>query len=152
MATLLTTAAQDVIEHRWYGTRTCASNVGQLNAALNTLLEVVGPSRSRTVEDVTTENLKACVHLWRTRDGLSASTINTRVNIFSALGINVKGARVVRPKPLKWWLPPDKMVELLAYLRASPPPFPRAHLMSDYVEWACFTGMRVEERPTLDLG
>jgi len=33
----------------------------------------------------------------------------------------------------------------LAYLRAKEPPFPRARLMADYVEWVCFTGMRVEE-------
>lgn len=145
MATLLTTAARDVIDHRWYGTRTAASNAGQLRYAVDTLLEVIGPSRTHTVEDITTEALKACVHLWRTRDGLSASTINTRINIFSALGINVKGARVARPKPLKWFLAPDKLEPLLAYLRAEEPPFPRARLMADYVEWVCFTGMRVEE-------
>lgn len=146
MPTLLTTACANAIDHRWYGTRTAASNAGQLRFAVDTLLEVIGPSRTHTVEAITTEALKACVHLWRTRDGLSASTINTRINIFSALGINVKGTRVVRPKPLKWWLPPDKLADLLVYLRApEAPPFPRARLMADYVEWACFTGLRVEE-------
>lgn len=170
MPTLLTTACANAIDHRWYGTRTAASNAGQLRFAVDTLLEVVGSAErthtrtynvttiggkhtrpvlgltkaSLTVEEITTEHLKACVAVWR-KEGLSASTINTRLNIFSALGINVKGARVVRPKPLKWWLPPDKMAELLVYLRAPAPPFPRARFMADYVEWTCFTGLRVEE-------
>ena len=50
-----------------------------------------------------------------------------------------------RPKLPKWWLPPEKMAELLAYCRTRPEPFLRARLMADYIEWVCFTGMRVEE-------
>jgi integrase len=142
---LLSVAALDVADHKWYGSRTCKSNVSQLKLAMNTLLEVVGPSRTRTVEEITTEHLKACVHLWRDRDGLSSSTINTRINTLSALGIDCQGVRLSSKSPLKWHLPPDKLEPLLAYLRAKEPPFPRARLMADYVEWVCFTGMRVEE-------
>jgi integrase len=140
---LLSVAALDLSQH-WRGTRHYASSMSQLKLAMSTLIEVMGPSRSPTVEEVTIEQLKACVHLWRGA-GLSHETINKRVNTLSALGIACPGVRLPRPSRLRWQQAPERLEPLLAYLRANPPPFPRAKLMADYVEWVCFTGTRVEE-------
>jgi integrase len=121
--------------------------MSQLKLAMNTLIDVMGHPDEvarRTVEGVTVEHLKACVHLWRGA-GLSNETINKRVNTLSALGIACPGVRLPRSSRFRWQHAPERLEPLLIYLRANPPPFPRAKLMADYVEWVCFTGMRVEE-------
>ena len=140
---LLSVAALDLSQH-WEGPRHYASSMSQLKLAMSTLIEIMGPSQTPTVEEVTVEQLKACVHLWRGA-GLSNETINKRVNTLSALGIACPGVRLPRPSRLRWQHAPERLELLLVYLRANPPPFPRAKLMADYVEWVCFTGMRVEE-------
>ena len=91
------------------------------------------------------------MRLWRDRDGLSATTINIRLSLLTILGLSTKGLWLPVRLPLKWWLPPDKLTALLAWLRGPgdkrrvKSPFLHAALMADYVEFIAFTGLRVEE-------
>lgn len=141
----LTTTARR-LKDSWGDRRGANSDDSQMRGALDTLCAVLGKgSAVATVEEVTSAHVASCVAAW-VAAGLSASTINKRLCIFSALKINCDGAWRRADKRLKWWLRPTECERLLAHLRVKPiPPFPQAELVADYVEWASHVGMRVEE-------
>lgn len=148
----LTTSARR-LRDSWGDRRGANTDDSQMRGALDTLCTVLGKgSMVAAVEEVTSGHVASCVATW-VASGLSASTINKRLCIFSALKINCDGNWRRPDKRLKWWLKPTECERLLAHLRAKPtPPFPQAHLVADYVEWASHVGMRVEETLRLTWG
>lgn len=148
----LTTSARR-LRDTWGEGRGANTNDSQMRGALDTLCRVLGKSSGvATVEEVTSAHVASCVATW-VASGLSASTINKRLAILSALKINCDGNWRRPDKRLKWWLNPNECERLLAHLRAKPtPPFPQAELVADYVEWASHVGMRVEETLRLTWG
>jgi integrase len=131
---------------KWAGTRGLRTNVSQLKGAITTLREVTATQGgSLTVEAVTLENVRECTRRWRDHDRLAAETINARVRVLSSIGVDCTGCWQSPKRLLKWWLSPEKMALLLQHLRSRNPPFLRAQLMADYVEWTSYVGLRVEE-------
>jgi len=119
---------------------------GYLRRSINTLCEVLGRSSSAaSPADVTPAHVAACVRLWHSRDKLSNATINFRLTVLSAIGIDCADNWQTVRLPPKWWLRPDDCERLMAWLRSVPSPMPDAELVADYVEWVSWVGMRVEE-------
>lgn len=148
----LTTSARR-LKDSWGDRRGANTDDSQMRGALDTLCLVLGKgSTVATVDEVTSAHVAECVATW-VANGLSASTVNKRLCILSALKINCEGNWRRPDKRLKWWLKPTECERLLAHLRAKPnPPFPQADLVADYVEWASHVGMRVEETLRLTWG
>lgn len=137
--------AQELASKKWEGTRGKASQESQLRQALNTLLGVLGPKATQmALEDITTAHVKRCVDTWRS-ESKSPSTINARLSVLSILGVKTDTCWVSVKLPPKWWLRPEEQERLIAYLRATPPAFPTAPLLADYIEFISYTGLRVEE-------
>lgn len=149
---LLIDAFRDVTERRWAGMRSQADRTYQLRQALTTLCRVMGgDADSLTVAQVKRDHLVKCIDFWRST--VSPSTINKRLSVLRALGIDVEGLWVTNKLPLKWWLTPSACTRLLAYLREGQfEPFLHAHLLADYIELVSLTGLRVEEAIRLKWG
>ena len=130
---------------QWDGQRGQDTRRSQLKLALNTLCAVIGKDSAEVmVKQVPKRAIEQSVKLW-VAEGLSNSSINTRLSGLRAIGLDVDGCWRSRRSPLKWWLTPDDATRLLTYLRAEPEPFRDASLLADYVEFVSHTGLRVEE-------
>lgn len=139
-------AAREIAANRWAGTRAEARNRCQLGKALDTLCEVAGRASGIAVGDVTAAQVRECVALWLNRDRLANGTINVRLALLSAIGVDCTGCWRSNNIGLKWWLSPAQCDKLLAYLRGpNATAFARPRLVADYVEWVSHVGMRVEE-------
>lgn len=140
------------LEMSWGDRRGAKSDSSQLRRALDTLIGLLGPHTNvSSPAEVTERHVSECVAVWQA-ESLSNATINKRLCVLSAMGINAQGNWQRDKSPLKWWLHPDKGEKLLTYLRSDPAPFRNAVLTADYVEWAMMVGMRVEESLRLTWG
>lgn len=138
----------DTIAARWAGRRSCGSLSSQARLALDTLSLACRPDllgqpvmdRLGAVRrfEVTDAHIAALPPFWRSR-GIKPGLINRRLVCMSAMGFNVAGNYQQTKKDLKWWLKPEQRATLAAKLGATDP------LFVDYMDWACATGMRVEE-------
>jgi integrase len=140
---------QDALDHtratRWRGLRSAATNYSQGANAIATLQ--VGHQYELKVGEVSEAMLVEAVTKWQTR-GFSPSTINKRLAILSALGVEaVTGCYVRQPKVLKWWLRPSDQVKLCAWLREEDQGASTTTniILADFIEWTTRTGLRVEE-------
>lgn len=130
-------------------------------AAGQAALHILGPqgatsnpglAQTISAAQVTPAIVKALTAYWYSK-GLSPATITKRLNCLSAIGVNVEGCRPKAAKGLKWWLRPEDREKLCVQLRASPAHPLRqtdAHILADFIDWTCLTGLRVEE--SLRLG
>lgn len=74
------------------------------------------------------------------KDGLSPATINKRLNCLSKMGVSVEGLRVKDPKKLKWYLPEDKLSEVLEWCTSN-----GYGSLCNLIAWTTRTGLRIEE-------
>lgn len=130
----------------WAGKRCEATNRSQASKATVELAHVVSsgywadPAKV-PVHRVKVGHVREVTAQWYQR-GLSPETINKRLNCLAAMGLPVEGLRKRPPKQLKWWLNPERQAALTAWLRTGQP---ADHLMADFIDWTCWTGLRVEE-------
>lgn len=105
----------------------------------------------RTVGEATREIVLSVVKAWRNA-GLAASSCRVRLATLSRMGVATKGTRPTVPRRLKWWLNPRDQERLTTWLRRIEPEGRYYGLMSDYLDWTCHTGLRVEETLRLTWG
>lgn len=110
-----------------------------------------GEGRPLAVEEITPDDVRKCIAIWRDRDRLAQTTINIRLSVLTILGVSCEGLWLSVRLPPKWWLAPEKLARLVAWLREECP-FAEAALVADYVEWTAWTGLRVEETLRLAWG
>ena len=108
----------------------------------NMVLEALHSRGLTTLPEVTPEVVRELVDLW-TRAGYARGTIMVRCAILNLMGVPVQGCRPRGRQQLKWWLNPTERERLLGWLRG----IPDADYgdTADYIEWTCYTGLRVEE-------
>lgn len=96
------------------------------------------------VERITEEDVKNATARFY-KDGLSPATINKRLNCLSKMGVSVQGLRVKNPGKLKWYLPEDKLLEVLLWCDQQD-----YSSLANLIKWTVRTGLRIEE--SLRLG
>lgn len=123
---------REVTRGRWRSMRTLRRNIYQANASI----QILSSLGARYPEEVT----PAILAKFREKSlgCCSPATLNVRLSVMSALGVNVSSARQGYTPPRKWYLRPEDEERLgscpglLSVTRA-------------FIAWTCATGLRVEE-------
>lgn len=89
-------------------------------------------------------DVPSTIRAWR-EEGLSPSTINTRLSLLKSLGADVAGHHVKRRVDLKWWPRPEVVKEAAYFLTYKGKGVWHEVLSASYLRWAALTGLRVEE-------
>ncbi|MEW6121261.1 MAG: site-specific integrase [Pseudomonadota bacterium] len=146
---LIWQAVEHAFETRWRGIRNEASYwsmLGQIAAFLE--------ARCKCLDEVTTADVAAMVAHF-TRQGNAPRTVKSKVGLLRMVFEAAAEAdpplaskampkrRVAVPKTLKWWLTPEDQLRLTSWLRARGRR--NDEVMADYIDFACTTGLRVEE-------
>lgn len=142
-------ASTIALEQHWFGRRKEAN----CRSWCRMLQQDMG---NADLSSITTADIQA--HILRLRTiGLQPWTVHARVCIISTLYTVAKRngytgpvptiPRPHVPKPLKWWLTPEKEVEVIQWLSEE-----EHHEMADFVAWTVQTGLRVEESLRVTLG
>lgn len=137
---------------RWRGTRNEKPTIAQAE----TVVSYFEGTGVHDLDDITTDHINAMVHHFQ-RSGTGSSSIKRKMavlNVMCDVGLQavpplatrrVPTFRVRQPRVLKWWLRPEDQARLTVWLRAQ-----GDELMADYVDFVCFTGLRVEEALRVD--
>jgi integrase len=129
---------------RWRFARSPTSEVSNALTVARLLSEAAGiPLESLHIEDVTPDHVTYAVKSLEA-NGLRPASIRRKIACVGVLGVSLKSCRPRLRKSLKWWLKPEQRVSLVAWLRAQPKT-PHALVVADYIDWACVTGLRIEE-------
>lgn len=139
-------------EKRWRGKRIYNTAMAQGKRAIETIVPLIRPEAAAWPYDHMAEAVKVCevttvvldkaIRMWRCE--VSPGTINSRLNSLSVAGVDVSGLRVGLPRRSKWWLSPDAHAAIIKRFRTESVE-PYDNLLADYVDWAAYTGLRVEE-------
>lgn len=142
-------ASDIALEQHWFGRRkaaNCKSWCRMLQQDMD----------NADLTSITTADIQAHIMRLRTK-GLQPWTVHARVCVINTLyavakrnGYTGPVPQIPRPhvpKPLKWWLTPEKEVEVIQWLSEQ-----GHHEMADFVSWTVNTGLRVEESLRVTLG